>query len=349
MRTTLILSGAALWVGVICLGAKEPEVAPRPEKEREQPASSQPATKTAKKPNAEPAEPEPVLKTAPVPRTPSEEAVRQASEGFVKAYGQGDAKVVAALFTPNAEYVDELNKVSLGRDAIEETFAEFFKSNPGRTLEMKIDSIRFVSPNVAIEDGTSKFAHAEGPASAEIRYSIVHVKTDDKWQMASVRDHVSHNRKQHHEQLQQLAWLEGDWVDEGDDSIVNFSCEAVDNGNFLVRKFSLLIAGKEAMSGTQRIGWDPLTGKLRAWIFDSEGGHAEGTWHRDGENWVLKATGVTADGQPASSTSIYTFVNEHTMTWQSVDHEIAGVELPDSEVVTIVRQAPSPMIAEEQK
>jgi len=49
-----------------------------------------------------------------------------------------------------------------------------------------------------------------------------------------------------------------------------------------------------------------------------------------------------ADGQTASSTSIYTFVNEHTMTWQSVDHEIAGVQQPDSEVVTIVRQSPAP-------
>jgi hypothetical protein len=64
---------------------------------------------------------------------------------------------------------------------------------------------------------------------------------------------------------------------------------------------------------------------------------------------VLKSTGVTADGQTASSTSIYTFVNAHTMTWQSVDHEIAGVELPDSEVVTIVRQAPAPVIADERK
>ena len=58
---------------------------------------------------------------------------------------------------------------------------------------------------------------------------------------------------------------------------------------------------------------------------------------------MLKSTGVTADGQTASSTSIYTFVNDHTMTWQSVHHEIAGVRQPDSEVVTIVRQAPAPV------
>ena len=34
------------------------------------------------------------------------------------------------------------------------------------------------------------------------------------------------------------------------------------------------------------------------------------------------------------------------MTWQAVDHEIAGVQLPDSEVVTIVRKPP-PVLPDE--
>lgn len=126
-------------------------------------------------------------------------------------------------------------------------------------------------------------------------------------------------------------------------------CEAVDNGNFLMRKFTIVIGGEEVISGTQRIGWDPLTGKLRTWIFDSKGAYGEGLWHHDEENdrWVLKTTGVTADGETASSTSLYTFVNEHTMTWQSVDHEIAGVQQPDSDIITIVRHSagPAPVIA----
>ena len=65
------------------------------------------------------------------------------------------------------------------------------------------------------------------------------------------------------------------------------------------------------------LGWDPVSGKLRAWIFDSEGGYGEGTWHRDGDSWVLKTTGVTADGQTASGTSIYTFVSD-------AHHDLAG-------------------------
>jgi hypothetical protein len=52
---------------------------------------------------------------------------------------------------------------------------------------------------------------------------------------------------------------------------------------------------------------------------------------------------VTSDGLTASGTSIYTFVSEHIMTWQAVAHEIAGVQLPDSDVVTIVRTPPPPL------
>ncbi len=327
MRTTLILAGVALLAVVFCFGADDEKSVP----------------KRAAKTGAKFVDQAPANPLVTEPRSADEEAIRKAAGSFAKAYGEGDAKSVAAHFTLAAEYVDELGNVFQGRAAIEESLTEFFAENPGCKLKMNIDSLRFISPGIAVEDGSTSITRPDSPTSIDSRYTTVHVKIDGKWLAASVRDHAPKDRRQHCAQLQQLEWLLGDWLDEGDDSIVTFSCESVDNGNFLLRKFSILIAGQEAMSGTQRIGWDPLTGKLRAWIFDSEGGFAEGLWHRDGENWVLKSTGVTADGQPASGTTIYTFVNEHTMTWQSVDHEIAGVQQPDSEVVTIVRQAPSPM------
>ena len=343
MRTTLILSGAALFFGVICFGAYDDACDEQVVQKRAEKASPQPVAKADAVTSAKFIEQTPASQPVTAKRSADEEAIRQTNDAFVKAYGQGNSKAVAALFTADAEYVDELGNVFQGRAAIEESLQDFFAENSGCKLEMNIDTIRFVSPGVAVEDGTTRIIRAAGETSPDSRYITVHVKTDGKWLAASVRDHAPKNLRLHRSQLSQLEWLVGDWVDEGDDSIVHFSCQSVDNGNFLLRKFSIHIAGQEAMSGTQRIGWDPLTSKLRAWIFDSEGGYAEGTWHRDGENWVLKSIGVTADGQTASSTSIYRFVNAHTMTWQSVDHEIAGVELPDSEVVTIVRQAPAPL------
>ncbi len=288
--------------------------------------------------------------TQPAITKPSadEVAIRLTGETFVKAYGAADAKAIADHFTPDAEYVDEDGIVFHGREAIQQAIAACFAAKPGAQMEMNIYSVRFVTPSIAIEDGTTAVTAADDDTEpVYTHYTAVHVKTDGKWLTASVREHAPKDRRQHRTQLQQLAWLQGDWVDESDGTLVMFSCRATDGGNFLVREFVINIAGQEVMRGTQRIGWDPLTGKLKSWTFDSEGGYGDGFWHRDDDRWVLKSSGVTADGQPASSTTIYTWVNEHTMTWQSVDHEIAGVEIPDSDVVTIVRRAPVPQSTDE--
>lgn len=360
MRTMLKISAAALGLAAMCLAGAAEQATEQTVPKRADQAGAQTAkeaAKAARKAAARPADENPTKpadkaasKAPAVPAAPpdanaaDEAAIRQTGETFAKAWGQGDASAVAAHFTPDAEYVDEQGNLFQGRQAIEEFLAAGFTENPGSQLEVIIDSIRFVSPGVAVEDGTSTLTRPAGGPSGYSRYTAVHVKTNGKWLTASSREHAPKDRREHRKQLQQLDWLLGDWVDEGDDSIVEFSCQAADNGNFLLREFTVKIAGQAAMSGSQRIGWDPVSGKLRAWIFDSEGGYAEGTWHRAGDNWVLKTTGATADGQTASGTSIYTFVNDHTMTWQVIDHEVAGVQLPDSEVVTIVRKPPSPVL-----
>jgi uncharacterized protein (TIGR02246 family) len=332
MRTTLFLLGTALFLGASSFGADDTQVLPPPEAKA--PAIKKTVTKDS---IAQPGDAAVAAKQAA-----DEIAIRQSDAAFVTAYQQGDAKAVAALFTPDAEYVDEQGTLFQGRDAIEESLTGFFTEHADCKLQLTVETIRFLSPEVAIEDGRTLAIHTEFSTPIESRYTSIHVKTNGKWMVASVRDHAPKGRREHSAQLQQLNWLTGAWVDEGDDLIVNFSCQPSDNGNFLLRTFSIQVAGQETMTGTQRIGWNPLTSKLQAWIFDSEGGHAEGSWYRAGESWVLKCTGVTADGESASCSSIYTPVNEHTMTWQSVDHEVGGVQQPDSRVITIVRHAPSP-------
>ena len=282
-------------------------------------------------------------------RSADEEAIRLTGETYIKAFCAADAKAVAGHFTSDGEYVNERGDRYQGRDAIQQTMSALFEENDGCRLEIDIDTIRFISPGVAIEDGTTTFT-AEDDDEMTVtlsHYTAIHVKADGKWLAASVREHAPKNRRQHRSQLQQMTWLRGDWVDEGDDTLVVFSCGATDGGNFLLREFRIHVAGQAAMNGTQRIGWDPLTGKLKSWVFDSEGGFSEGYWHRDDDRWVLKSYGVTADGEPASSTTIYTILNDDRITWQSVDHEVAGMEIPDSEVVTIVRRAPSPESSDE--
>jgi len=361
MQRIAILTTSFMVLAVLALRAAEEQSPPKTvnkvavptatkatPKGAESPAAPRSDTPTSK-PKLDVKKPVPVV-TQSDAHAADESAIRLTGEAFVKAFNAADAKAIVSQFTPDAEFVDAQGNVHQGRDAIQEALSACFTEKPGAKIEMEIESIRFISSGVAVEDGTTMVTSPDGDDDDDddpvyCRYTAVHVKIDGKWLSASVRDHAPKGRRQHRTQLQQLGWLQGDWVDEDEDSVVIFSCESVDNGNFLLRQFVIQVAGEEAMSGTQRIGWDPLTGKLRAWIFDSEGGYSDGSWHRDEDRWVLKTSGVTADGQTASGTSIYTRVNDHTMTWQLVDHEIAGVQLPDSDLVTIVRRAPTPEIA----
>ena len=76
-------------------------------------------------------------------------------------------------------------------------------------------------------------------------------------------------------------------------------------GQVLEREFSIQAAGRKVMSGTQRIGWDGSLEKFKSWVFDTEGGFAEGIWTEIEDRWVVKATGVRPDGDACSATHTY--------------------------------------------
>ena len=274
-----------------------------------------------------------------------QEALFSTAETFVNAYNKGEAKAIADLFSSNAEYIDEQGYRFHGRAAIEQAFVACLSEHKGAQMEMTIHSIRLVAPGVAIEDGTTTVTSGKlSAAPIETNYTATHLKTNGKWQTVSVRETAPKGRREHTAQLQQLSWLVGDWVDEGEDTLVMSSCKPIQGGNFLLREFKLHIGGEEIISGEQRIGWDPPTGRLKSWVFDSDGGYSEGFWQHDDNRWILKSVGVSTDGQPASCTTIYTVIDENTMTWQTVDHEVAGAKIPDSDEITVVRRAPTPKV-----
>src|SRR5258708_7063504 len=150
MRSLVILFAPAALLAVVCLGTAQEKAPPNP-----------PTKSSAKTPAAKPA--------APAKGTADEDAIRNAAMTYVKAYSQGDAKGVAAHFTADAEYVDEDGRVFQGRDAIEKALADSFAENPGSQLEAQIESIRFIGPGAAVEDGTAKVTPAGGGAPVRSR------------------------------------------------------------------------------------------------------------------------------------------------------------------------------------
>jgi uncharacterized protein (TIGR02246 family) len=205
-------------------------------------------------------------------RSADEAAIRANIAQFVKAYNAGDAKAVAVLFTPDGQAVDKEGNDAEGRQAIEQTFADLFAARPKKKLEVFVESIRFVGPDLALEVGTTKETPAPGEPPEYDRYTVIHVKRDGKWQMALARDEEGPTTTPH-EQLRLLAWLVGDWVDDDGSAVVVSSCRWSKDGNFLLQDFKLELNGRDAMDVTQRIGWDALAKQIHSWVFDSEGGY----------------------------------------------------------------------------
>jgi uncharacterized protein (TIGR02246 family) len=273
-------------------------------------------------------------------RSADEKAIRANIARFVKAYNDGDAKVVASLFTPDGQTIDKEGNEAHGRKEIAETFAELFKENPKKRLEVSVESIRFLGADLAEEVGTTKETFAPDEPPERDRYTALHVKRDGKWQMALVREEEGEPPTPH-ERLKALAWLIGDWVDDGGSAVVNSSCRWSADRNFLLQEFKLVINGDEAMNVTQRIGWDPLTSRIHSWVFDSKGGYGESEWTRDGDNWIIRAKGVRPDGTTASATNLLVPIGTDGYVWRSTDRIVAGERQPSMQV-KVVRKPPQP-------
>jgi len=289
-------------------------------------------------------------------RADDEQALRALVVEFTRAFNTGDAKAVAPLFCDNARLVTLSGRAVNGRAAIEQLFASSFAEYPGQTIEVKTESLRFLGADSAIEEGTATITSPQtagdpGGSSETNRYSVAYVKRDGKWLQDSIRDYPlpeSAVELTAHEHLKELEWLIGDWIDESDEAEVHTTCRWSEHQSFLLRSFQVRVRGQGALSGSQRIGWDPRLKQVRSWVFDSDGGFSEGFWSRDGERWVIKTTGVLKDGRTASATNVITRVNKDTMKWTSTDRTFGADILADAEEITLVREPPQPRAARPQ-
>jgi len=269
-----------------------------------------------------------------------ETAIRSNIAHFVKAYNAGDAQAVAALFTAEGLAIDKDGNESRGRPAITETFATLFAGAPGRRIEVSVESIRFLGPDLAMEVGTTKETSAAGEPPEYDRYTVLHVKRKGKWQMALARDEEGPVATGH-EALQPLSWLVGEWVDDGGSAVVYSSCRWSKDRNFLLQNFKLQVSGKTAMNVSQRIGWDPVAKCIRSWVFDSDGGFGQSVWTREDNGWIIRATGVRPDGTTASATNFLTPTGKDGYVWRSTDR-VVGSERQPSVEVRVARKPPEP-------
>jgi uncharacterized protein (TIGR02246 family) len=277
------------------------------------------------------------------PANPQETAIRALHAAFVKAYNAADVPALSELFADDAAVIDSAGDATRGRADIAEMYAASFKEAKGVKLESTAEAVRFLTPDVAQVEGPSVLSGGgSGDAMQASKFAALMVRRDGRWRLVELRDYPAPPADiSPYDHLKELEWMVGDWVDESGNAKVRSSIRWAVNQSFLIRTYSIEIEGEPSMDGTMFIGWDPQTGQIKSWVFDSAGGNGEGHWTRVAEDrWVVKAHGVTHDGKPNSATQIHTLLGKDSVKTSSIDRIIGGEIAPDITDVLMVRQPP---------
>lgn len=265
------------------------------------------------------------------------EAIAQNAEAFIEAFHKGDAKALAGFWTPEGDYTDQTGRHLKGREAIEKAFRSFFAENKGLMIRIESHSLRFVTAEVAIEDGTSSVAHSEGSPPSRVRYTSVHIKKDGKWLLSSVRD-APYVPPSNHEHLRGLEWAIGEWSAENDKGEAeHLTLSWTENQNFIVGTFAAAAKGISVGQATHWIGWDPQAKHIRSWIFDASGGFGEGAWTKDRDKWIVKTKSVHQDGKNAAATFHIERIDAETLSLQATERTVDGKAVPDTKEFKLKR------------
>jgi uncharacterized protein (TIGR02246 family) len=268
-----------------------------------------------------------------------EAAIRESAAKYVDAYNRRDSKTMASMWSPDAVYTDAgTGQQAVGRENIAKQLERSLANDKDSKLSVQIESVEFVSPNVAVERGTAEIARPKTNVE-KTQYTAVHVKRDGKWLLDRIAEaDVPAPPPSNYEHLKELEWMIGSWVDQDEAATIHTDCEWTKNRNFITRSFAVVIGNEVNKSGMQVIGWDPVAKQIRSWVFDSDGGFSDGKWKHKGDKWFVHQTGTLPDGGKTSALNIFTRVDDSSFTWQSTDRVVDGEVLPNIDEVLVVRK-----------
>ena len=270
------------------------------------------------------------------PSTAEEATIRTTAAAFLDVLNRGDYDAARKFWTEDGNIIDETGHQTNVRDIQRPADGGAKNTNAPPLADVRTSSIRFVTPDVAIEDGTSE--NASGPSGAPIsgRFSVVWVKQNGKWLIDSLREAAIADQSSA-SRIQDLAWIIGDWAEEGDAAFqASFSWSP--GNHFIVGEVRIEPRDQTAHVVTQRIAWDAAAGTIRSWNFDSDGGFSTGAWARDGDAWVVSTSGVLPDGKRTLGRRVFQRIDENSVLMESLGFQVDGQSVPDLRV-KLVRKA----------
>ena len=264
-------------------------------------------------------------------------AIRAAAAVYREALARGDADALRAAWTADGDIVDSFGNVLPAGEVAAFDGERAAADRP--TVVQEESRLRFLTPDVAVEDGAFDVILPNTSTPIPGWFTALWVREGDRWKLAGVRE-AERPAVADATALEDLDWMVGEWVlvPEDDEEGKNAGSMEMtvrwDAGRtFLLREARLTPpAGSDdpAVEIQQRIGWDPLVGRIRSWSFSTDGSRAEATWFRDGDSWIARGVALLPDGEHVDSTNIYTSDGRDRCVWRVVQPPLdSDVRLPD--------------------
>ena len=258
--------------------------------------------------------------------TGAEAGVRQAIAAYARALAQSDLQAMAKFWTADGDYVGPAGRSVKARQALETGEAKDAASH----LVLETESLRMITPEVALEDGVCELTPDGEKPVYRGHYSAVWVKQQGAWLLSSLRESLA--PPSHAERLGALSWLIGEWEADDDGATITVKANWSQNKMYVLREIVIERGDRVVHSVTQRIGWDPLTRRLKGWTFDADGGLGESFWTKQGDHWVVQSTGVTRDGQATTAKNVYSAITADSFVLRSSDAQVGKESKPEFEL-----------------
>jgi uncharacterized protein (TIGR02246 family) len=264
-------------------------------------------------------------------RSADRAAVRASIQEFLKALAKGDAREVAAFWTPTGEYARGELTIR-GRANIQKAYAESLKKKQPGTVTVEGESIRFLSDDTAVQEGMFVVKRPNPAEATRSQVSILCVRSSGKWHFGILRETPVEAS------LHDLAWLVGTWSFPSDGAESRMVVEWAEGKKYLLCR-TTSTREKQTSTATQIVALHPATGNIRSWTFESDGSLGESVWSRTDKGWTAKVTSYTADGDKATATTTLTPVDENTFIFRSTGRTVDGEPDEDVGPIKVTRRA----------
>lgn len=265
-------------------------------------------------------------------------AIRATAAAYRTALEKGDLDAMRKAWTADGDIVDGWGNLLSAKDVSAVVADPKVAARP----EFRVGEtrLRFVTADVALEDGSVDVILPGTKVPIEGSFTAVWVRQSGVWKIAGLRESERPVAPKA-AMLEDLDWLVGDWVLETDGGAAADDAQPMEmtvrwdaGRTFLVRDARLKSRDADGEPTVvdlhQRIGWDPVVGRIRSWSFSTDGSRGEATWFRDGDSWVTRGSAVLPNGKQVDSVSIYSYDGIDRCTWRTMPEPLTSTAgLPD--------------------